>query len=83
MTGQTYHNALYQYRNERDPKDPLFVFKERCLVHFAVDTQEVWMTTKLSGSSTHFLPFNKGDRYGAGNPLGENGDYLTSTKLRK
>jgi type I restriction enzyme, R subunit len=78
MTGQTYHNALYQYRNERDPKDPLFVFKERCLVHFAVDTEEVWMTTKLGGTSTHFLPFNKGDRHGAGNPLGENGDYLTS-----
>jgi type I restriction enzyme, R subunit len=78
MTGHTYQNALYQYRTDRDPKDPLFVFKERCLVHFAVDTEKVWMTTKLSGDSTYFLPFNKGDRFGVGNPLGKNGDYLTS-----
>jgi type I restriction enzyme, R subunit len=47
MTGQTYQNAIHQYKCDRDPKDPLFVFKERCLVHFAVDTEEVWMTTKL------------------------------------
>jgi type I restriction enzyme, R subunit len=78
MTGQTYQNAIHQYKVERDPKDPLFIFKERCLVHFAVDTEEVWMTTKLAGDSTYFLPFNKGDRHGAGNPLGENGDYRTS-----
>jgi type I restriction enzyme, R subunit len=78
MTGQTYQNALHQYRTDRDPKDPLFVFKEWCLVHFAVDPDEVWMTTNLSGTGTYFLPFNKGDRYGVGNPLGENGDYRTS-----
>jgi type I restriction enzyme, R subunit len=78
MTGQTYQNAIHQYKVDRDPKDPLFIFKERCLVHFAVDTEEVWMTTKLAGDSTYFLPFNKGDHHGAGNPLGENGDYRTS-----
>jgi type I restriction enzyme, R subunit len=78
MTGQTYQNAIHQYKVERDPKDPLFVFKERCLVHFAVDTEEVWMTTKLAGDSTYFLPLNKGHNHGAGNPPGDNGDYRTS-----
>jgi type I restriction enzyme, R subunit len=78
MTGQTYQNAIHQYKCDRDPKDPLFVFKERCLVHFAVDTEEVWMTTKLAGDSTYFLPLNKGHHHGAGNPLGNNGDYRTS-----
>ncbi|MBE9128864.1 MULTISPECIES: type I restriction endonuclease subunit R [unclassified Coleofasciculus] len=77
LTGQTYRNAIDQYQTERDPKDPLFRFKERCLVHFAVDTDEVWMTTKLAGAKTYFLPFNKGDNHAAGNPpvLGE---YRTS-----
>jgi type I restriction enzyme, R subunit len=82
MTGQTYHHAIHQYQHDRDPKDPLFAFKERCLVHFAVDTEEVWMTTKLAGESTFFLPFNRGNGYGAGNPVGENSDYRTSY-LRK
>lgn len=77
LTGQTYNNAIYQYSNERDPKDPLFVFKQRCLVHFAVDTEQVWMTTKLAGDNTHFLPFNKGNNNGAGNPPGVNETYRT------
>ena len=68
FTGSNAENAIYQYKNERDPKDPLFVFKERCLVHFAVGTEEVHMTTKLDGKNTNFLPFNKGNRHGAGNP---------------
>ncbi|WP_334311054.1 type I restriction endonuclease [Nodularia spumigena] len=68
LTGQTYHNAIEQYQTERDVKDPLFIFKQRCLVHFAVDTEQVWMTTKLAGKSTYFLPFNKGHNHGAGNP---------------
>ena len=68
MTGQTYKKAIEQYQNDRDPKDPLFAFKQRCLVHFAVDTDQAWMTTKLAGKSTYFLPFNKGDNHGAGNP---------------
>ncbi|MEH2004476.1 type I restriction endonuclease subunit R [Nostoc sp.] len=78
FTGQTYQNAIHQYRHDRDPKDPLFAFKQRCLVHFAVDTEEVWMTTKLAGGSTHFLPFNKGNNHGAGNPVGDNEEYRTS-----
>lgn len=78
LTGQTYQNALHQYRYDRDPTDPLFTFKQRCLVHFAVDTEEVWMTTKLAGESTYFLPFNKGNHHGAGNPPGDHEEYRTS-----
>ena len=77
LTEQTYQNAIHQYRTQRDAKDPLFVFKQRCLVHFAVDTEEVWMTTKLAGENTHFLPFNKGNHHGAGNPPGDD-EYRTS-----
>lgn len=61
-------NAKYQYRFERDPKELLFVFKQRCLVHFAVDTELAFMTTKLEGKDTFFLPFNLGYNHGAGNP---------------
>jgi len=61
-------NAKYQYRFERDPKELLFAFKQRCLVHFAVDTELVFMTTKLEGKDTFFLPFNLGHDHGAGNP---------------
>ncbi|MCP2040056.1 type I restriction enzyme R subunit [Neisseria sp. HSC-16F19] len=67
-TRWTVEHAKQQYRNERDPKDPLFAFKQRCLVHFAVDTELVYMTTRLEGSSTFFLPFNQGHDQGAGNP---------------
>lgn len=68
MTGQTVDNALRQYRNDRDPREPIFEFKRRMLVHFAADTDTVFMTTRLAGSATHFLPFNKGHDGGAGNP---------------
>ncbi|MFJ5341569.1 type I restriction endonuclease subunit R [Pectobacterium sp. CHL-2024] len=61
-------NAKQQYRFERDPKELLFAFKKRCLVHFAVDTELAFMTTKLEGKETFFLPFNLGHHYGAGNP---------------
>lgn len=67
MTGQTVDHALHQYRNDRDPREPIFEFKRRMLVHFAVDTDTVFMTTRLAGSATHFLPFNKGCDGGAGN----------------
>ena len=67
MTGQTVDNALRQYRNDRDPREPIFEFKRRMLVHFAADTETVFMTTRLAGSATHFLPFNKGHDGGAGN----------------
>lgn len=53
------------------------LFKSRCLVHFAVDTDEAWMTTCLSGEDTVFLPFNKGNQGGKGSPVGE-GNYRTS-----
>jgi len=68
MTSQTWRSAIYQYQHDRDPKDLIFQFKKRTLVHFAVDPDEVYMTTKLNGTSTHFLPFNKGKGNGAGNP---------------
>lgn len=66
-TGQTVYHAMKQYREDRDPNEPLFQFG-RCLVHFAVDTDEVYMTTRLAGRQTVFLPFNKGHQYGKGNP---------------
>lgn len=70
-TGWNVEHAKLQYRTERDPKDPLFAFQQRCLVHFAVDTEQVFMTTRLEGKSTFFLPFNKGHKHGAGNPPAE------------
>lgn len=67
MTGQTVQDAIAQYQQDRDHREPLFEFKRRALVHFAVDTELVFMTTRLAGSATHFLPFNKGLDGGAGN----------------
>lgn len=68
LTGQTVDEARKQYRHDRDPREPIFEFKRRTLVHFAVDTETVSMTTRLAGPATHFLPFNKGCNGGAGNP---------------
>lgn len=68
LTGQTVEDARCQYKNDRDPREPIFEFKRRTLVHFAVDTESVLMTTRLAGTATHFLPFNKGCDGGAGNP---------------
>ncbi len=72
-TGQTarYHGQK-QYREDRDVSQPLLNFG-RCLVHMAVDTDEVYMTTKLAGKATYFLPFNKGHNHGKGNPPNPNG----------
>jgi type I restriction enzyme R subunit len=72
-TGQNarYHGQK-QYCNDRDIKQPLLQFG-RCLVHMAVDTDEVYMTTKLAGQNTFFLPFNKGNNFGAGNPINKLG----------
>jgi len=68
LTGQTVANAREQYARDRDPKnEPLLQFR-RCLAHFAVDDDEVWLTTKLEGARTRFLPFNRGYNGGAGNP---------------
>jgi len=68
MTAQTWRHAVTQYKNDRDAADLIFQFKRRALVHFAVDTDEVYMITRLSGSKTYFLPFNKGCAGGGGNP---------------
>lgn len=74
-SGQSYHDAIRQYRTERNPKDRLFRFKAGCIVNFAMDLQEVYMATKLDGNATFFLPFNMGKgegvETGAGNPLFE------------
>ena len=71
--GQSYQDAIYQYRMQRNPKDRLFLWKAGSLVNFAMDLEQVYMCTKLSGSSTFFLPFNmgcgEGIQVGAGNPL--------------
>ena len=68
MTGQCAADAVRQYKQERDGRDLLFVFKQRALVHFALDPDAVWMTTQLNGQETRFLPFNRGNNNGAGNP---------------
>ena len=68
LTGQRAARAIHQYENDRDGRDLLFAFKKRALVHFAVDPDEIWMTTRLRGKETHFLPFNRGNNHGAGNP---------------
>jgi type I restriction enzyme R subunit len=79
LSGQTAADAIQQYRHDRDPREPIFVFAKRCLVHFAVDTEEAHMTTLLAGSSTHFLPFNRGMDGGAGNPPDPHGrNYKTA-----
>lgn len=70
--GQNYEDAIRQYRTTRDPKDRLFLFKAGCLVNFAMDTEEVYMTTQLANEKTFFMPFNMGKgegiNSGAGNP---------------
>lgn len=67
-TGQNARvHGQQQYKKQRDIRQPLLNFA-RCLVHFAVDTDEIYMTTKLSGEDTFFLPFNKGNNHGKGNP---------------
>jgi len=71
-TGQNVYNAIKQYRTDRDAHEPLFEFG-RCLVHFAVDPDEAYMCTQLSGNDSNFLPFNKGFNFGKGNPVNPNG----------
>ncbi|MFH1081059.1 MAG: type I restriction endonuclease, partial [Pseudomonadota bacterium] len=88
LTGQTTDNAKRQYRQDRDPREPIFEFKRRTLVHFVVDTEAVFMTTRLAGMATHFLPFNLGRDGGAGNPKDPEGRtyrtaYLWEEVLRR
>lgn len=79
LSGQTVHNGIRQYQNDRDPKEKIFSFA-RCMVHFVADTELVYMTTELRGKKSFFMPFNKGlndgkstGDFGAGNPVNPNG----------
>lgn len=86
FTGQNTAHAKKQYASTRDHKELLFTFKKRSLVHFAVDDEEVYMTTRIDGGQTHWLPFNKGHQFGAGNPpnpAGYRSDYLWRDILQK
>jgi type I restriction enzyme R subunit len=77
LTGQTADNAKAQYRTDRDPRN--VTLSRRAVVHFAVDTEQVAMTTRLAGAATKFLPFNRGRDGGAGNPAvtdGHRSSYL-------
>ncbi len=87
FTGQDVSNAISQYKFDRATKDKMFEFKQRVLVHFAVDLYDVYMTTRLQGASTYFLPFNQGSN-GAGNVGGKGNpqiedDYITSYLWKK
>lgn len=89
FTGQNVNNAIEQYRFDRASNDAIFAFTERVLVHFAVDLTNVYMTTRLQGSATRFLPFNQGSNGpgidgGKGNPDNPDGydtDYLWKSVL--
>jgi len=91
-TNQAVKDAINQYKKDRDTKDKIFNFA-RCLVHFAMDTDLVYMTTRLDGSETFFLPFNKGlndgkpySPFGSGNPInpyGEKTSYMWEEVLTK
>ena len=85
LTHQTVDDAVTQYQQDRDPRELLFGFA-RCLVHFAVDDQQVKFCTKLTGKDSWFLPFNKGWNDGAGNPPNPDGmktDYLWKEVLTR
>lgn len=91
FTGQDTANAIEQYKLDRASKDPIFAFGQRVLVHFAVDLSNVFMTTRLEGEDTYFLPFNQGSNGagkvgGKGNPINPDGydtAYLWQTVLCK
>ena len=72
LKGQTVQEAVAQYRYDRDPKEPLLAFR-RCIAHFALDPDLAFMTTELTGGRTTFLPFNRGNDNGAGNPPNPDG----------
>ena len=72
VSGQNVSHAIAQYQQRRDPKEPLFRLG-RCLAHFAVDTEQVFMTSALDGKRTRFFAFNQGCDGGAGNPPSRTG----------
>ncbi len=78
FTGQDTANARLQYIKDRSPNEPIFEFRNRSIVHFAVDLFDVQMTTRIAGNDTYFLPFNQGSNGagnvgGKGNPINPNG----------
>ncbi|MDP2007977.1 MAG: DEAD/DEAH box helicase family protein [Rubrivivax sp.] len=83
LTGQTAADAKAQYKRDRDGRELIFEFKKRALVHFAVDTDEAWMCTRLSGDQSHFLPFNQGHAGRAGNPPAADGGHRTAYLWRQ
>ena len=90
---QSVQDAILQYQKTRQPRDPvtrktepLLGFGNRALVHFAVSNSEVWMTTRLAGADTVFLPFNMGNDGGKGNPPNPDGSptsYLWERVLQR
>jgi len=79
LSGQYVQNGIRQYQNDRDPKEKMFSFA-RCMVHFAADTEQVFMCSELKGKASSFIPFNKGlndgkatPPFGAGNPINPKG----------
>ncbi len=97
LTGQNVNHAIKQYQRDRNPQDELLRFG-KCMVHLAVDNDEIYMTTKLAEDNTYFLPFNQGlnagkpvEPFGKGNPDNPNGlktsylwkEILTKDTLRK
>jgi type I restriction enzyme, R subunit len=92
LSGQTVQNGIRQYQNDRDPKEKIFSFA-RCMVHFAADTEQVFMCSELRKKDSFFIPFNKGlndgkaiQPFGAGNPINPNGlrtHYLWEEVLSK
>ncbi|WP_270993405.1 type I restriction endonuclease subunit R [Listeria seeligeri] len=71
LTNQSVFDGMKQFRETRSPKELMFQFNKRALVYFAVDTDEVYMTTELKAEHTKFLPFNLGNQGGKGNPTCE------------
>lgn len=92
LSGQTVHHGIRQYQNDRDPKERIFSLA-RCMVHFAADTEQVFMCSELKKKESNFIPFNKGlndgkpnPPFGAGNPVNPNGlktHYLWEEVLSK
>ncbi len=78
-SGTTSQDAREQYEKDRDPSNPLFAFKTGAVVCFAMDENEVYMTTRLNRNLTQWMPFNmgrgEGINCGAGNPVPEDGEY--------
>ena len=67
LSGQNISDAEQQYKTTRSPDELLFMFK-RCIVHFAVDEDNIKFCTKLDGQESEFLPFDRGYKGGSGNP---------------